>query len=71
MHARLLAAYKSLPASVPSPERPARAADLAHRQRQLELAEELAVLEGALAGVTIPRLGAADAAIVVRAVLAP
>jgi len=69
-HARVAAAYPKLPASVPSKDRAAFRAQLLDRRRQLELAEEQIVLEGALAGVTIPRRADASADVVVRAVLA-
>jgi hypothetical protein len=45
-------------------------AQVLDRRRQLELAEEQIVLEGALAGVTIPRRGDMSPDVVVRAVLA-
>jgi hypothetical protein len=69
-HARVAAAYPKLPASVPTKDRAALRAQLLDRRRQLELAEEQIVLEGALAGATIPRRGDASPDVVVRAVLA-
>lgn len=69
-HQRVAAAYPRLPASVPTRDRAALRAQLLDRRRQLELAEELIVLEGVLAGVTVPRRGDASPDVVVRAVLA-
>jgi hypothetical protein len=69
-HARLKAAYERQPASVATADRPARAAELDTRLRQLELAEEQIVLEGALAGHTIQRRPDASALIVLTSVLA-
>jgi hypothetical protein len=69
LHARLKATYATQPASVPSADRPAHAADLATRQRQLEVQEELLILEAAQAGHTIARRPDADPAIVLCAVL--
>lgn len=70
LHARLKAAYAALPASVPSAERLARAADLDARQREFELQEESIILESERAGVTIMRRADVSADVVLRAVLA-
>jgi len=67
---RLMAAYAQLPGSVPSAERQALAADLATRQRQLELQEEHLILEAAENGMAIARRPDADAAVVLCVVLA-
>ena len=63
-------AYETPSASVPTKDRPALAARLDERLRQLELAEEQIVLEGALAGHTIQRRPDASALIVLTSVLA-
>jgi hypothetical protein len=70
LHARLRSVYERQPASVPSADRPARAADLATRQRQLELAEEQLILEAEQAGHLIARRPDADPRVVLTAVLA-
>jgi hypothetical protein len=69
-HAKLAKAYETPSASVPTKDRPALAARLDERLRQLELAEEQIVLEGALAGHTIQRRPDASALIVLTSVLA-
>jgi hypothetical protein len=69
LHARLKAAYATQPASVPSADRPARAAELANRQRRLEVAEEHAILAAAQAGHVIQRRPDADPLVVLTAVL--
>jgi hypothetical protein len=68
-HARLTAAYATQPASVATADRPARAADLVNRQRQLELAEEQILLEAEQAGHSIQRRPDADPLVVLCAVL--
>jgi hypothetical protein len=70
LHARLKAAYATLPAAVATMERPARRARLLDRRRQAELVEEGIVLEAALAGITIRRREDASPDVVLRAVLA-
>src|SRR5262249_19233394 len=69
-HARLCSAYERLPASVATAERPARAAELANRQRQLELQEEHLILEAEQAGHMIARRPDADPLVVLTSVLA-
>jgi hypothetical protein len=64
LHARLKAAYKTLPASVPSMDRAALHASLLERRRKLEVEEETLVLEGGAAGITILRRAAADPVVV-------
>jgi hypothetical protein len=69
-HEKLAKAYEKQVASVPSKDRPARAADLASRLRQLELQEELLVLEAEQAGHVIQRRPDADPLVVLTSVLA-
>ena len=68
-HQRLAATYPRLPASVPTKDRAALRAQLFDRRRQLEMAEGQSVLEGAPAGVTIPRRGDASPDVVLLSVL--
>ena len=69
LRARLRSAYERLPASVPSAERPAHAADLVNRRRQLELQEEQLILEAAESGMAIARRPDADPVVVLTTVL--
>jgi hypothetical protein len=70
LHDRLATAYATLPASVPSADRAAAAVALAERRQQLEIAEERLVLLAARAGLDVARRPDADAATVLRVVLA-
>jgi hypothetical protein len=68
-HQRVAATYPRLPAFVPTKDRAALRAQLFDRRRQLEMAEGQSVLEGAPAGVTIPRRGDASPDVVLLSVL--
>jgi hypothetical protein len=70
LHDRLATAYATLPASVRAADRPAAAAAVAERRQQLEIAEERLVLLAARAGLDVARRPDADAATVLRVVLA-
>jgi len=70
LHDRLATAYATLPASVPSADRPDAAAALATLRQQLEIAEERLVLLAARDGLDLARRPDADAGIVLRVVLA-
>jgi hypothetical protein len=70
LHDRLATAYSTMPASVPAADRPAAAAALTERRLQLEIAEERLVLLAARAGLDVARRADADAATVLRVVLA-
>jgi hypothetical protein len=70
LHARLTAAYATLPAAVATADRAGLRAQLLDRRRQAELVEEGIVLEAELAGITIQRREDASPDVVLRAVLA-
>jgi hypothetical protein len=69
LHARLTAAYATLPAAVATADRAPLRARLLDRRRQAELVEEGIVLEAELAGITIRRREDASPDVVLRAVL--
>jgi hypothetical protein len=71
LHERLYAAYQRTGQPVPDADRPALAAKLLERRRQLERQEEILILMGERLGLQIDRRADADALIVLTGALLP